>query len=343
MPSSDRLTTLVSSSAHRLSVLYLGRLPPHHGGSSVVGTQILRGLARAGHRVRALAPVTKEGWDEAGALARAHPELGLHHYEVPYFEGSRRPAAQDDHFRTVQREAVGAALPPLIADARPDVVLIGQEAMAWAVMKPIQAYRLPSILVVHGGSTYASLVGLDFPEARGGRLLEEFRKIDAFVAVAWHLAMGLERLGLRRVHTIPNTVDVSHFRPRPPESGLRRALDIGDSDVVVLHASDLKPFKRPLDLAAAVEAALARNPRLLCLVVGEGPERAGLEEACRRRGVIGRFRFTGWVEHARMPDYLARADLVVQPPLTRAWPSCISRATRAAASSWRATSPPPER
>ena len=48
-------------------------------------------------------------------------------------------------------------------------------------------------------------------------------------------------------------------------------------------------------------------------MVGDGPLRAEVEEACRERGLAERFRFTGWIDYPRMPSYIRLADLVLMP------------------------------
>src|SRR5262249_12833044 len=49
------------------------------------------------------------------------------------------------------------------------------------------------------------------------------------------------------------------------------------------------------------------------LVVGDGPGRAELERACSERGIADMFRFTGWVEHDRIPAFIHAADVVAMP------------------------------
>ena len=79
------------------------------------------------------------------------------------------------------------------------------------------------------------------------------------------------------------------------------------------HASKLAPVKRPLDIVLAAERALPAEPRLLYLILGDGPLRAPMEEACAQRGITSRFRFAGWIDHATVPDHLSLADVVVMP------------------------------
>jgi glycosyltransferase involved in cell wall biosynthesis len=80
-----------------------------------------------------------------------------------------------------------------------------------------------------------------------------------------------------------------------------------------MHVSNLRDIKRPLDLVASAAEALRQDPRLLYVIVGDGTLRRAMEDECRRRQVAGRFRFTGWVDRARVPAYLNLADLVVMP------------------------------
>jgi 2-deoxystreptamine N-acetyl-D-glucosaminyltransferase/2-deoxystreptamine glucosyltransferase len=133
------------------------------------------------------------------------------------------------------------------------------------------------------------------------------------IAVAPHLAGALARLGLDGVHVIENPVDAERFAPRPKDPSLMAMLAVGRDDVVVGHASKLAPEKRPLDIVLSAERALRSNPRLLYLILGDGPLRAAMQEACARSGVADRFRFAGWLDHATVPAYLNLADIVVMP------------------------------
>ena len=58
---------------------------------------------------------------------------------------------------------------------------------------------------------------------------------------------------------------------------------------------------------------MAREPRLLFLIVGNDRLRGEMEEACVGAGIAGRFRFAGWVDQSESPRYLNLADMVVMP------------------------------
>jgi glycosyltransferase involved in cell wall biosynthesis len=195
--------------------------------------------------------------------------------------------------------------------------VIGRETFALSVQGCARELGLPAVLIVHGGTTAGMLAGTLPPETREA-LLRAFRQADAMIAVARHLADTYRRLGFPQVRAVQNGVDLASFSPRPRSARLVGDLAIAPGDVVLVHASNLKDIKRPLDIVRSAETALRRNPRLLYVVVGDGPLRMAMEEACSHAGIAGRFRFTGWVDHEEMPHYLNLADAVLMPSATEA-------------------------
>jgi glycosyltransferase involved in cell wall biosynthesis len=92
---------------------------------------------------------------------------------------------------------------------------------------------------------------------------------------------------------------------------LTRALRLAPGDLVVLHASNFSAVKRVLDVIEAARVAILRDPRLVFVMLGDGPERDRAQAACARWGLRRRFRFPGWVHHGEMPRYFRLADCVV--------------------------------
>jgi glycogen(starch) synthase len=73
---------------------------------------------------------------------------------------------------------------------------------------------------------------------------------------------------------------------------------------------------RAKGVGVLVEAASRlRTPGAQIVLVGDGPERARLERQAERLGLGDRVHVTGFLEHARIPDLLATADLLVLPSL----------------------------
>jgi glycosyltransferase involved in cell wall biosynthesis len=61
--------------------------------------------------------------------------------------------------------------------------------------------------------------------------------------------------------------------------------------------------------------ALAADPALRCVIVGEGPERGRLEDLARRRGLDGRARFAGRVDEEELAALYARCLAVYYAPV----------------------------
>jgi len=291
-----------------LNILYVGNLPPFPGGAAISCGQILAGLATRGHGVRALAPIT------AATLAHAGPP-GLKHvqtirYLVPHFYvGPHVPPS--DEYRRVERAELQALLPPLLEQDPPDVILLGRESFAQDVPE-IVGRRVPLVIMVRGGTVLGILHGF-YPQPLAGHMLQQFRKVSLLVTPARHVTESLRRLGVPNVRTILNAVDVHAFAPGPKDAALLNALRIQSADVVVVHASNMKPIKRPLDVVHSAARALPQDPRLVYVIVGDGALRRDLEDAAREADVAERFRFTGWVPYERMPDYMRLADIVAVP------------------------------
>jgi glycosyltransferase involved in cell wall biosynthesis len=296
---------------HRLSILYVGTLPPHQGGSAVSSGLIMGGLAKAGHRVRAVAPVTAEMIRAGDNFAACNQAMLVTRYVVPYFEiAPNNPTPVD--YNINERSELLRILPKLLASERPDVIFAGRETFAHVVPAFARHHAIPCILRLAGGRTYGILSGA-FDEAFTETLLDEFRLADLLVAPARHLHEKLAAFKFPPIRVIPNAVDLAAFAPSARNMTLFRELGAKDGDVLILHMSNLKEIKRPLDLVMSAEQALRRNPHLYYVIVGDGPLRQPLEAACRERLIRERFAFTGWVEHECVADYLNLADLVVMP------------------------------
>lgn len=291
-----------------MKIVYAGTLPPHPGGSAVLAHDLLAGLARRGHSVTALAPMTAEAAAAGEPLADA--PYALRRFPVPIFESAPNTSAPFA-YRDAERDGLTRHLPPLLS-AGCDLVVAGRETFALTVPEIAHAAGLPCVVLAQGGTLWG-LVARTHSPALHDALVAGLARADRIVAVARHVAPHLRALGLTRIDVVPNAVDPEVFAPGPPDAALRAALALDDHGPVVLHVSNLKALKRPLDVAHAAAVALPREPRLWFVVVGEGAGRAQIDAEATRLGIRTRFRFTGWVPRAEVARYLRLADLVVMP------------------------------
>ena len=291
-------------------VLYVGTLPPHQGGSALTNIQVVEGLAALGHPIEAIAPITEDLLRAGDPLANRSNGLEVARFVLPHLDTSP-DTPQSDEYRRLERGETERLVAEAIHGFSPDVLFIGRESFAEHVVPLAREHSLPSVLRFAGATTLGILNG-SYPEPHATRVLESFRQVDVAVTSAQHMRTALLGLGLGRVEVIPNPVDMERFRPATG-AALRRELEIGDSDVVVAHVSNLKSLKRPLDFVNGAEIACRENNRLIFLVVGDGPARSDLQRACSERGLAHRFRFPGWVDYARIPAFINAADVVVMP------------------------------
>jgi glycosyltransferase involved in cell wall biosynthesis len=234
-------------------------------------------------------------------------------YSVPFGSNARATGSIDPDYRRAEGECIRQALPVLIRATQADVLILGRESIAWHVRHPTQHHAIPSLLMVHGGLTLARLL-TGAGEAHA--LRDRFRRITRIVAVAQHLARSLQALGLHNVTVVGNSIDLDAFAPRPRDAALLHELAIAADQPIALHVSNLRPLKHPLDIVRSARITLRSDPRLVYVIVGDGSSRHEMEQLSRRLGVVQSFRFAGWVDHRRVPDYMNLADVVIMPSET---------------------------
>ena len=311
----DKLNSAVANAGSRLNILYVGTLPPHNGGTAIVGYLLLAGLARVGHSIQAIAPIIPEALAAGDKFAMRYPRIRVSRYMVPFFNNSPdHPMTRD--YQTAETAAIVKAFEGEISEKRPDLLIIGRETFAWHLPDLARSKNLASMLLVHGSGLFGMAHSFSFADRE--HLVEKIRKVDLIVAVARHLEGPMRELGLPRAVTIPNPVDLSKFFPAPKDAGLMARLALQADRFIIVHISNLKELKRTSDLVSSARDVISRESRAAYIVVGDGPCREQMEAECRTLGIIDHFRFVGWIDHDEVPDYIHLADAVVMPSKSEA-------------------------
>jgi glycosyltransferase involved in cell wall biosynthesis len=258
------------------------------GGLQTAVWALARELADLGHEVVVY-----------GGAGDVRPDLGGRAVEVRTFPFTPRARAVDlgTRFRKYWERRTFAR------HARAAVAAGGHD---WIVVTKPFDFFWPGLVP---GPRYAFLSG-------GTDFIPGDRHAIARVAVllapshfnAWQVAARYKRFP----DVVFNGVDTTRFSPEVRARD-RATLGFAVEDVVAAFAGRLvgwKGVRHALD--ALADARLALRPVKL-LVVGDGPERAALEQRARDRGVAARAIFAGSVPHGEVAACYRLADVGVFP------------------------------
>ena len=264
---------------------------PSVGGSGILACALGEELARRGHEVHFISYERPFRLPENAPRIHFHPvvinDYGLFRYpdytmplSVKMAEVSRdhRLDVLHVHYAVPHATAALLARSMLPADCQPRVVT-----------------------TLHGTDT--TLLGCD--PGYGPAIRHALAHSDAITTVSAHLRGQTQRL-----FELDRPIEVIHnfFAPRPPRRSprdVRRELGMGDDEVMLLHASNLRPVKRIDLLLETVARVRPRHPYKLVILAGDSfapfvhhVRRLGLEDR-----VIVRERVTD------TEDYLQAADV----------------------------------
>jgi sugar transferase (PEP-CTERM/EpsH1 system associated) len=208
-----------------------------------------------------------------------------------------------------------AALARSIREIGPDIV----HSRNWAAIEAVIAARwVRSCAVVHSEHGLESDTAVAEPWRRTGFRRLAFELADRVLAVSYQLRdLHAERTGFpaHKITVIHNGVDSWRFSPDPEtRSRVRHELGLSDDEFCIGCVGNLSPAKDyPTVLKAVGELSrTCRNWRLI--IVGEGPERASLENFVNSHPEWKQRVYFLGVSH-RVPDLLQAMDVYVLPSL----------------------------
>ncbi len=219
------------------------------------------------------------------------------------------------------------AMTELFRDVQPDVVhthsskagIIGREAAARASVP----------MVIH------TIHGMSFNRTQSWgvravyRMLEQraARQTTAFVCVADAMTLQAVDAGIapmEKFTTIYSGMETDRFK-RCPETRqrVRRLWGINDQEIVVGTVARLFKNKGYEDIIEALPLALAKEPNLRFVWVGDGPHRLHYEQQLKALGIGDRVHFTGLVPPAEVSDLINGFDIIVHASKWEGLPRAI--------------------
>jgi N-acetyl-alpha-D-glucosaminyl L-malate synthase BshA len=266
---------------------------PTYGGSGVVATELGKALALAGHQVHFITYTQP-------------PRLDIFSENIFYHEVS---VASYPLFEYLPYEsALASKMVDVTINEKLDLIHVHYaipHASAAYLAKQILKYKgihVPVITTLHG--TDITLVGRDpsfepvvtfsINESDGVTAVSESLKKDTYD----------EFEILSHIEVIPNFIDLQRFQKRPHEHFKKSLCPNGEK--LLMHTSNFRAVKRIEDVVRVFALVRKKIPAKLVLI-GDGPERSGIEALCRELEVQCDVRFLGKMDG--IEEALSLADL----------------------------------
>ena len=141
------------------------------------------------------------------------------------------------------------------------------------------------------------------------------RNADVVHAISQKLAQNAGRFRAKRVVVIPNGVDGSTFKSMDKKK-LREQYGFSIDAKIVVSVARLVPVKGLDYLIKAVSLLLQTDNKINLLIIGDGSQRAELEELISELKLDNRVRLMGTIPHEQIAGFLNLADVFVLPSLS---------------------------
>jgi N-acetyl-alpha-D-glucosaminyl L-malate synthase BshA len=271
------------------------------GGSGVVATELAHALAIRGHQVDLISSDPPFRW-RSGV-----PGLTFVPVTVPPYPLFREPQYLLALTNTIARVAeerrldivhAHYAVPHATAAYLADQILTS----APAIMPPrtITTLHGTDITLVGSDPSYARVVGFSIERSHGVTAVSRSLKADTIAA------LGIQQ----EIRVIPNFLDCAEYRRQPDPELRRRLCPRAECDALVVHVSNFRPVKR-VEAVVDIFRLIRHRVRARLILVGDGPDRSGVEQRVADWGLTDAVTFAG--EQQNLVPWLSVADLFLLP------------------------------
>ncbi|MGE7990226.1 glycosyltransferase family 4 protein [Pseudomonas sp. NPDC089554] len=283
--------------------------PPEINGVANTLGRLSEGLRQRGHRVEVVRP--RQPGDLPGP--RGDDLLLCRGWPLPGYPGLQwGEVSMHKLWRRWRRQ-------------RPDVLYIATEGPLG--LSALRAARRLGIAVVSGFHTnfpqYSGQYGLGLLARMLTHYLRWFHRRTTITLVpSASQRLELERRGFERLGLMARGVDACLFNPARRNQALREQWGLKADDIAVLHVGRLAAEKNLSLLRPCMEALQKAYPqqRLRLIVVGDGPQRAQLEQQ------LPDALFCGAQRGEVLAEHYASGDLFLFPSLTETFGNVVLEA-----------------
>jgi L-malate glycosyltransferase len=276
---------------------------PTYGGSGVIATELGKALAARGHVIHFITysqPVRLESFSE---------NISYHEVPVPAYPLFLFPPYEI---------ALTSKMVDVARFEKLDLLhvhyAIPHASSAYLAKKILEKENilLPFITTLHGtditlvgkDKSYEPVVTFAINESDGVTAVSESLKKDTYAY------FKIEN----EIEVIPNFVDLERFAKQPKEHFRKAIAD--DNERLIIHTSNFRKVKRVQDVVKVFQKIREKIKSKL-LLVGDGPERANIEQLCRELHIYNDVRFLG--KQDPIEELLSVSDLFILPSETESF------------------------
>ncbi|MFH1498421.1 MAG: glycosyltransferase family 1 protein [Verrucomicrobiota bacterium] len=284
--------------------------PPEVNGVAMTLSRLVGGLRARGHEVEVVRPRQRQELDGA-ADAEASGDFLVPGVPIPRYPSLRMGLPVTGRIR---RRWIAW---------KPDLVHVATEGpLGLAVLHAARRLGLPVTSSFHTNfHSYGGHYGLTWFQDAALGYLRWFHNRTRLTLVPTAQGAGeLERDGFQRVGVMSRGVDTELFSPARRSEELRRSWGAGPDDPVAVYVGRIAAEK---NLGLAVEAFLKLRelePRARFVLVGDGPERAGLEAK------YPEFHYAGMRRREDLAAHYASGDIFLFPSVTETFGNVVTEA-----------------
>ncbi|MBM3501104.1 MAG: N-acetyl-alpha-D-glucosaminyl L-malate synthase BshA [Armatimonadetes bacterium] len=274
---------------------------PTYGGSGIVATELGKELAERNHEVHFItyAPPMR--------LDQAVDNIHFHEVEVRSYPLFDHPP---------YTLALATRMAEVAVQQKLDVLhchyAIPHSVSAYLAKSMLRPKPLPVVTTLHG--TDITLVGADRSYLPITRFSIE--QSDGVTSVSNFLRDAtFSTFSVRcSIEVIYNFVNCDLYLPHSG-GGLRHCIAPG-GEKILIHVSNFRPVKRPMDVVEVYSRVQKEIPSVL-LMVGDGPERSNAEWLARERGVEKKVHFLG--KRDDIGELISASHLLLLPSETESF------------------------
>jgi N-acetyl-alpha-D-glucosaminyl L-malate synthase BshA len=274
---------------------------PTYGGSGIVATELGKELADRGHEIHFISYALPM------RLNVTHANIQYHEVEVttyPLFDYAPYALALATKMVEV------AELHQL--DLLHCHYAIPHSVSAFLAKSMLLPRRLRVVTTLHG--TDITLVGSDrsyLPITRFSiEQSDGVTAVSRYLRDATHTIIGAKK----DIEVIYNFVNCDKYKPSV-NPDLRKEF-APDGEKILIHVSNFRPVKRPVDVVKIFQIVQEQLPAVL-LMVGDGPERGQAEWEARNCGIDQKIHFLG--KQNNIEEWIGISDLLLLPSETESF------------------------